>query len=812
VLRRLLLEAAIIFVAYYLAGKLGQATTEIRSSNLGPVWPAYGVALAAVLLCGTRALPPLALSMFVVAFHSPVPFLAALGQTMAAILAVSTGGSLLRRAGFDSSMSRLRDALSLIVLGALASAMVSASLGTAALYATGMQAYSGIGSAWLIYWLGDSTGVLLVTPLILTASNLLNFGPRARAAEFAALILLLVLACLAIFGDLTAISVRLHVLAFAVLPFIIWAAIRFGVSGVAISTLLVASIATVATALGGGPFAQDTAFTNAVLLDVFFAVLAVSGLVLATVIAERAQAEAVRERLIREQAAVEVQRRLAAIVETSDDAIIRQDVKGEVTDWNAGAERLYGYSASEAIGQSFSHLVRSACDDSQQATLLRDTSKRETIHCRKDGTPVEVSLTISPILDATGLVVGASVIARDITERQRAAAALRESEDKLRLILDSAAEGIYGIDREGRCTFCNQACLRILGYESDGALLGRNMHQLIHHSRADRSPLPVSECRIFGVLHTGQGIHVDDDVLWRADGTSFPAEWWSYPQRRGDEVVGAVVGFNDVTQHKAAEEKAAALRDELAHLGRVNMLSALTGALAHEISQPLTSSRINAEAAFLMISRQPSISPELREALESIRRDNQRASDVLQHLRSLLKKEATRFEPVEINSTVSDVVKLIRGAAVKRGILIDVELASEIEPILADRVQVQQVVLNLLMNACDAVEANDTPRRRVTLKTVPGQNTVSVEVRDCGVGLSDEQLGRIFKPFYTTKRDGMGLGLSICRAIVGAHGGTLQAQRNPDSGMTFSAAFPFWQSAKQARSGTPVEESRLVRQ
>ncbi len=169
-----------------------------------------------------------------------------------------------------------------------------------------MQAYSGIGPAWLVYWLGDSTGVLLITPLALTGLNLVKVRKPTDIAEFAAMILLLVLACLAIFGDLAPFSIRLHVLAFAVLPFIIWAAVSFGVAGVAVSTLLVATIATIATAFGAGPFAQNTVFINAVLLDIFFAVLAVSGLTLAAVIAEREQAEAEREQLIREQVAVGV--------------------------------------------------------------------------------------------------------------------------------------------------------------------------------------------------------------------------------------------------------------------------------------------------------------------------------------------------------------------------------------------------------------------------------------------------------------------------------------------------------------------------
>ena len=148
--------------------------------------------------------------------------------------------------------------------------------------------------------------------------------------------------------------------------------------------------------------------------------------------------------------------------------------------------------------------------------------------------------------------------------RQRMAEGyLRESEDKLRLILDSTAEAIYGIDLEGRCTFCNPACLRALGYEHADELLGKNMHHLIHQTRGDGTPFPVEECRIVQTTRTGKGVHVDDELLWRANGTSFPAEYWCYPQWRGEQVVGAVVAFIDIAARKMAEAALASVSGKL---------------------------------------------------------------------------------------------------------------------------------------------------------------------------------------------------------------------------------------------------------
>jgi two-component system sensor histidine kinase TtrS len=435
-------------------------------------------------------------------------------------------------------------------------------------------------------------------------------------------------------------------------------------------------------------------------------------------------------------------------------------------------------------------------------------NKHETVHVKKDGSRIEVFVTMSPIHDAAGRIVGVSAIARDITERQQTAKALRESQDELRLILDSAAEGIFGIDSEGRCTFCNQASLRILGYDSDDALLGKQMHDLIHHSRADGTPHAAGECHYLrDVLQAERGFHIEDEILWRSDGSSFHAQLWTAQSQSQDGRVGAVICFNDITQRLHTEETAAALRDELAHLSRVGMLGALSGALAHEINQPLAAVRINADAALQILEARPLPLAVLREILGDIRDDNQRAGEVLQHMRTLLKKNPARLEEVQINATAIEVARLIKSNALRRGITVDVELSPWMKPILGDRVQVQQVILNLLVNACDAVESNDRLQRKVSLRTIPHKGSMVIEVEDRGAGISDEELEHIFEPFYTTKREGLGLGLSICRSIVAALGGTLEAARNVSGGMTFSAAFPVPQSAPPIEEGAALGQS-----
>lgn len=326
-------QVLVVFVAYYAAGRIG-LSSPFTSNNISPVWPASGIALTAVLLFGYRVWPGIAAAAFLVNFGT-IPVVAAVGLGCGNTLAALTGAFLLTRlAHLDVSLSRLRDVLWLILYGSVCSTMVSASIGVTVLFAAHVHPWSGIASAWLIYWLGDAMGILLMTPLLLSLPRLLRWRGGAQFTELAILLGLLSLVSILIFDDRILLPIKLHVLAFAVFPFVLWAAIRFGVSGCALSMLFIAVIATAETAQGSGPFAQDTPLTNALLLQAFFGVLSLSGLTLAAVITEREDLEISRQQLIREQVLGEARLQLAAVVECSSDAIISTDMDGAITHWN----------------------------------------------------------------------------------------------------------------------------------------------------------------------------------------------------------------------------------------------------------------------------------------------------------------------------------------------------------------------------------------------------------------------------------------------------------------------------------------------
>ncbi len=459
---------AIVFIAYIVAGKVGLSGPFVHA-NISLLWPASGVALAAVLLGGYWVWPGIAAGAFFFnLFLNHVGPLAATGMMSGNTLAALTGGYLLRRLfHFENSLSRLRDVLALIFASA-ASPVVAASIGVPVLSALHAPAWPTFGFNWLRWWLGDAMGVLLVTPLALTFPDLLKLRFRARGAELGVALLLLTAVCFLIFDGRDPLSARMEVLAFAVFPFVIWVAIRGGVSGAAVASILTASIATTETGFRSGPFVQSTPSASAALLQLFFAVISISGLTLAAVIAERERAENEREQLVRRESQREAQLRYSAIIESADDGIIAKDMNGIITDWNKGAERLYGYSAEEMIGRSISLIVPSDCEHDRRAlrTRLRQGEtihRHETVHQRKDGTRIAVSLTISPIRDLQGRIVGASVISRDISEQKRVADALRRSDQRFRLFANAAPMMIWASGADKLCTYFNQRWLDFTG-------------------------------------------------------------------------------------------------------------------------------------------------------------------------------------------------------------------------------------------------------------------------------------------------------------------------------------------------------------
>ena len=249
--------------------------------------------------------------------------------------------------------------------------------------------------------------------------------------------------------------------------------------------------------------------------------------------------------------------------------------------------------------------------------------------------------------------------------------------------------------------------------------------------------------------------------------------------------------FANTLSRRRSEVEGHRLRQELAHVGRVSTISALTASLAHELNQPLTAILANAEAAEQLLDAPAPKLQDVREILQDIVRDDRRATQVIQRLRGLLRKGKVEPAALDINEIVVEVARLVNADAVARNVSIRLEQARDLPPIWGDRVQLQQVVLNLLLNGLDAMPEGGGGDRSLVLQTTrTGSDTVEVAVRDSGTGIDEANLDQVFQAFYTTKAAGMGMGLTIARAIVEAHGGRLTARNNPTIGATFAFTLP----------------------
>jgi two-component system CheB/CheR fusion protein len=466
-------------------------------------------------------------------------------------------------------------------------------------------------------------------------------------------------------------------------------------------------------------------------------------------------------------------RQMSAIVESSEDAIIGSTLEGVMTTWNRGAERLYGYSADEAIGQHISVLAPPGHEREIEAMFesLRRGERIEqsdTMRIRRDGTPIDVSVTISPVLDSEGRIIGASAIGRDVTQLRKAERDVAEREARIRLLLDSTAEGIIGLGPDGVCTFVNPACVRLLGYKSADELTGQHIHALIHPHNGDSNSHLEKDCPIYSVLFTGEGTHSDQETLWRADGTTFVSEYWSYPIRRGSQVVGVVVTFLDVTDRKRAEEEirmAARRRDEFLAM------------LSHELRNPLA-----AIVSAARIMQTPTVNAEsIERARQIVERQSRQMARLLDDLLDVSRITRggieLRKEDLDLRDAVRAAVEAMAPILEDSQSRLTLELPDVDLPVRGDAARIQQVVVNLLSNAVRYSPHGSA----IHLSACLDGESVVLKLKDEGRGISPSMLSDIFELFVQggqgleRSTGGLGIGLTLVRQIVELHGGTVHA-------------------------------------
>jgi two-component system CheB/CheR fusion protein len=485
---------------------------------------------------------------------------------------------------------------------------------------------------------------------------------------------------------------------------------------------------------------------------------------------------------------------LSAIVESSDDAIVGNTLDGVITTWNNGACRLFGYAADEAIGRHFSFLQPADRRDDITAMLAQVRSGRpaerlETKCLRKDGAAVDASIKFSPIFDSSNRTIGVSAIARDISPLIRTRLDVAEREERIRLLLDSTAEAIYGIDLNGICTFCNAACARLLGYESPAALIGKQMHPLVHHTRPDGTPYPAEQSSIYDAMRHRQEAHVDDEVLWRADGTCFHAEYWSHPICREDEVIGAVVTFLDITERRRAEQEI-----QEGSRRREQFLAMLSHELRNPLAAILSATRVlEANVVPDQIRQEAGLVVE-RQAKHMARL----LDDLLDVARITRGRIVLRNERIDLRDTTRSALEALQPLLAEQDAQLELDIDDQPIVVIGDATRLQQVQANLLSNA-----AKYSPRgARIRLEVKRDGEQAVIRVADNGNGIDRDMLPRIFDLFVQGDRSldrtqsGLGIGLTLLRSLVNLHNGTVEAHSDGvGTGSTFVVRLPLARAA-----------------
>jgi PAS domain S-box-containing protein len=375
-----------------------------------------------------------------------------------------------------------------------------------------------------------------------------------------------------------------------------------------------------------------------------------------------------------------------------------------------------------------------------------------------------------------------------VAERERAEAEVRELarglETKIRRLVEANVVGIVIWDLEGAITEANDAFLRMVQYDRADLASGRvRWTDLTPAEWRDRDERGVAELKATGILQPFE------KEYFRKDGSRVPVLLGgALFAGSGNEGVAFVL---DLSDQKRSEEALGHARSELAHVARVASLGALTASIAHEVNQPLSGIITNASTCLRMLDAD---SPNVDGARETVRRtirDANRASDVITRLRALFSNRDNTIEAVDLNDATREVIALLLGELQRNQVIVRPELADDLPPVSADRVQLQQVILNLLRNASEAMsDVDDRPRQLVIRTAADEGDRVRLTVQDAGVGFEPQGVDKLFEPFYTTKSGGMGIGLSVSRSIIERHHGRLWATPNDGPGTTFTFSIP----------------------
>jgi PAS domain S-box-containing protein len=534
------------------------------------------------------------------------------------------------------------------------------------------------------------------------------------------------------------------------------------------------------------------------------AVLAMVALALARLEATRRR-KAIAENIALHGDLLARDKKIRRLVDANIVGIIIWEVEGRILEANDAFLRMLGYDREDLAAGRLHRTQLTPPEwlerDARTVAELRriGTAKPfEKEYLRKDGSRVPVLIGGAMFEEGTNQGVG---FVLDLTERKRAEEALRRSEERFRTLVQFSFDVYWETDAQHR--FINQEFAESLAdAPASDSEIGKTRWEVPYlepdeaawrkHRETLDAHLPFRDFELARSAPDGSKRYVSVSGLPVFDET------------------GRFVGYRGVGRHiterKRAEEALRSAQAELAHANRVATMGQLTASVAHEVSQPIAATVMNAQAALRWIGAQPPNLNEVRQSLGQIVDNSKRAGDVIGRIRALIKKAPPQKEALEINEAILEVIALTRGEVVQNGIAVRTQLADGLPRIQADRVQLQQVILNLIVNAVQAMSgASDGTRELLIATSADASNGILVSLRDSGPGLDPASLERLFDAFYTTKSSGLGMGLSICRSIIEAHGGRIWASANEPRGAVFHLSLPLERDESiPARTSGPI--------
>jgi PAS domain S-box-containing protein len=470
----------------------------------------------------------------------------------------------------------------------------------------------------------------------------------------------------------------------------------------------------------------------------------------------------------------------ASLLDLTHDTIFVRGMDDVIAYWNRGAAELYGWSTGEAVGKVSHQLMQTifpAPLEEINAELLRTGRwEGELIHTKRDATRVTVASRWSLQRDAEGRPAMILETNNDITERKQA-------EYLTGQVFEISPDWMSIVGRDYRYQRVNRVLERFWRMPAE-RIIGKHVADLMGTERFEQTSKPNLDRCFAGEDVTFSG------WIPSPGGRLYLSVSYSPLRPDSERVEAALVITRDLTDFMLASEALRAAQADLAHVNRVATMGQLTASIAHEVNQPIAAAVINAQAALRWLGADPPDLDEARQALGRVVDNGGRAADVIDRIRALVAKAPPRTSRFDLNEAASDVIALTHSEALKHGVSVHTRLASDLPPVEGDRVQLQQVILNLIMNAIEAMSADDGARE-LRLSTEPdAAGGVLVAVRDSGPGLDPQSEAKLFDAFYTTKPEGMGMGLAICRSITEAHGGRLWASANKPRGAVFQLTLP----------------------